>query len=139
MRKLTYLAVFEPTETGYGVSFPDIDGCISYGDDLEHAQKMAKEALGFHIYGMERDDDEIPYPSKTAKIDPDTNEGYIISPVTIYPDLVKAELDNRAIRTNVTIPAWLKDLAEKEGINFSKILQVALMEYLDIYPREVRK
>ena len=56
MRKLTYLAVLEPSDDGgFGVYFPDLPGCISYGSDLEEAIANAKEALELHIYGMEKD------------------------------------------------------------------------------------
>lgn len=132
MRKLTYLAVFEPAKTGYSVYFPDIPGCISYGEDFEKAQKQATEALELHIYGMEKDGDEIPIPSKTPQVDPETTAGYLVSPVTIFPDLVRNELDNRAVKTNLTIPAWLKEMAEAQGVNYSKIFQAALMEYLGV-------
>ena len=132
MRKLTYLAVFEPTQTGYSVYFPDLPGCVSCGEDLEEAQKQAAEALGLHIYGMEKDGDNIPEASKMPQVDPDTPKGYIVSPVTIFPDIVKNELDNRAVKTNLTIPAWLKELAEAEGVNYSKVLQTALMDYLGV-------
>jgi len=37
---------------------------VSYGEDFEEAQKQAAEALGLHVYGMEKDGDEIPAPSK---------------------------------------------------------------------------
>ncbi len=132
MRKLTYLAIFEPTEAGYSVYFPDLPGCISYGEDFEEAQKNAAEALGLHIYGMEKDKDDIPVPSKMPKVDPDTAQGYLVSPITVFPDLVKNELDNRAVKTNLTIPAWLKEMAEKEGVNYSKLLQAALIDYLGL-------
>jgi predicted RNase H-like HicB family nuclease len=62
MRKLTYLAVFEPIETGYSVYFPDLPGCISYGENFNEALIQATEALGLHIYGMEKDGDVIPVP-----------------------------------------------------------------------------
>jgi predicted RNase H-like HicB family nuclease len=132
MRKLTYLAVLEPAKTGYSVYFPDIPGCISCGEDLEDAQKQAVEALGLHICGMEKDGDEIPLPSKKIQIDPETTEGYLVSPITVFPDLVKNELDNRAVKTNLTIPAWLKEMAEAQGVNYSKVFQVALMDYLGV-------
>ncbi|MDF2593385.1 MAG: hypothetical protein K0S75_2851 [Clostridia bacterium] len=132
MRKLSYLAVFEPVETGYSVYFPDILGCVSFGKDFEEAQKQAAEALGLHIYGMEKDGEEIPSPSKTIKVDPETVSGYLVSPITVFPDLVRNELDNRAVKTNLTLPAWLKELAEAKGVNYSKILQTALMDYLGV-------
>ena len=53
MRKLTYLAVLEPTNTGYSIYFPDLPGCIRVGNSMADAQLHAKEALELHIYGME--------------------------------------------------------------------------------------
>ncbi len=81
---------------------------------------------------MEKDGDEIPVPSKSINIDPKTAKGYIVSPITVFPDLVKNELDNRAVKTNLTIPAWLKEIAEKQGVNYSKVFHTALMDYLEI-------
>lgn len=132
MRKLTYLAVFEPAPEGYGVYFPDLPGCVSLGSDFEQAQQNAAEALGLHIYGMEKDGDEIPVPARQPQIDADTVEGCIVASVSVFPELVRNELDNRAVKTNLTIPAWLKELAESQGVNFSKVLQAALMEYLGV-------
>ena len=136
MRKLTYLAVFEPNDKGgYGVYFPDVLGCTSYGEDYEKAQKMAQEALGLHMYEMEKDGDDLPEPTKnpaSLEIDPETNGHYIISTITIFPDLVKDRFDNRAVKTNTTLPAWLKELAEEQGINFSQLLQASLKERLGI-------
>ena len=132
MHKLTYFAVFEPVATGYSVYFPDIPGCVSYGEDFEEAQKQAADALGLHLYGMEKDGDEIPTPSKVPQVDTETAPGYIISPVSIFPSIVRNELENRAVKTNLTIPAWLKEIAEAQGVNYSKIFQSALMDYLGI-------
>jgi len=134
MRKSTYIAVFEPSSDGYGVYFPDLLGCVSYGKTYGEAEEMAKEALGLHLYGMEKDLDEIPEPSSIEKLSiaEETENGYILSPITVYPDVVKNELDNKAVKTNLTIPAWLKELAEERRVNFSQLLTVALKEYLNV-------
>lgn len=50
--------------------------------------------------------------------------------ITIYPELVKNELDNRRVKTNCTIPAYLKREGEKEGVNFSQLLEYALRALL---------
>lgn len=55
MRKITYLAVMEPTKDGYSVYYPDLPGCISFGTTIDEAQKQAAEALELHVYGMEKD------------------------------------------------------------------------------------
>ncbi len=39
-------------------------------------------------------------------------------------------MDNRSVRTNVSIPAWLKKAAEAAGLNHSQVLQEALRERL---------
>lgn len=132
MRKLTYLAVFEPTETGYSIFFPDVAGCITVGKDFADANKMAQEALGLHIYGMEKDGDPLPAVSEHPLEGYDLMAGSLSVPITIFPDLVKNELDNKAVKTNITLPAWLKELAEQENVNFSKLMQTALMDYLEI-------
>lgn len=130
MRKLTYLAVLEPSDDGYGVFYPDLPGCISFGKDIAEAQQMAKEALELHIYGMEKDGDPVPVPSQ--KLDPEDTEDCIVTAITILPNLVKTEMDNRRVKTNVTIPAWLKEAAEAEHVNYSKLLEASLMDYLNV-------
>lgn len=132
MRKLIYFAVFEPTEKGFSVYFPDLPGCATFGQNYQEALLEAEDALGLHIYGMEKDGDLIPEPSPNPILDSKTNTGYILTPITIFPDLVRNELDNRAVKTNLTIPSWLKEIAEARGVNYSKLLQAALMEYLGI-------
>ncbi len=132
MRRLLYLAVFEPGKDGYGVYFPDLPGCISFGATFEEAQRKAADALGLHIYGMEKDGDPIPKPSKAPEIAPKIAPGYLVSPVVIFPDMVKNELDNKRVKTNITLPAWLKEAAEQKGVNYSRLLETALLDYLNI-------
>lgn len=131
MRKLTYLAVLEPTEDGgYGVYFPDIPGCISYGKNIKEAQEMAEEAVGLHIYSLEREGDSIPIPSEKLKIE--DISGRIVVPINIFPDLIKNEMDNKRVSTNTTLPNWLKQIAEEKNVNYSRILETALLDYLEL-------
>ncbi|MFP3042152.1 type II toxin-antitoxin system HicB family antitoxin [Treponema primitia] len=130
MRKLTFLAVLEPNGNGgYGVSFPDVPGCISLGDNFDHAVKMGQEALGLHIYGLEKDGD--PIPERDDKI-PETGKGDIVVPISVYPDLTKDSMDNRREKTTITLPHWLKELAETEHVNYSRVLETALRDTLNI-------
>ncbi|GHU47525.1 antitoxin HicB [Spirochaetia bacterium] len=132
MRKLTYLAVFETDgNPGISVYFPDVPGCVSCGDNFDHALQMAKEALSLHIYGMEKDGELLP--RRTDKI-PATGEGDMVVPVSVYPDIVKEEINSRREKTTVTIPHWLKAAAEVEGLNYSRLLETAIKETLGIVP-----
>ena len=130
MRKLTYLAVFE-SNGGQGISvyFPDVPGCISCGDHFDHAFQMAKEALSLHIYGMEKDGDELP--KRTDRV-PELGVGDLVVPVAVFPDIVKDEMNSRREKTTVTIPHWLKSAAEAEGLNYSRLLESAIKETLGI-------
>jgi predicted RNase H-like HicB family nuclease len=134
MRKETYFAVFEPVEhgCGYSVYFPEVPGCYSTGDSYANAYKMAEEALALHLYGMERDGEAFPQHTDMIAIEPETSPGYLVSPITAYPDIVKNVLNNKAVKTNVTIPAWLKELAEEKGVKYSEVFEAALIEYLGL-------
>jgi len=59
--------------TSYGVSFPDVPGCISAGDTLDEALANAAEALAGHLALMRADGDAIPRPrsEKAIKADPE--------------------------------------------------------------------
>jgi predicted RNase H-like HicB family nuclease len=61
---LTYAAWlhFEGTD-GVGVTFPDFPGCVTQGDTVEDALRLAPEALAFHIEGMLEDGAELPEAS----------------------------------------------------------------------------
>lgn len=139
MRKVSYLAIFEPTQKGYGVYFPDLPGCCSFGKTFDDAQREAQDALGLHLYGMEKDGDPIPEPSKNPEIDPETTPGYLVSVVTAYPDIVKNELDNKRIKTTVTLPTWLKEEAEQNHVNYSRLLEAALIDFLELPAQHQKK
>ena len=58
-----YVALVHKDEgTSYGVSFPDLPGCISAGDTFEEAIVNAAEALAGHLALMRADGDAIPQP-----------------------------------------------------------------------------
>jgi predicted RNase H-like HicB family nuclease len=95
-----YIAlIHKDTDSDYGVSFPDLPGCVTAGVDLDDARRMAEEALGLHLEGMEEDGDSIPEPSSLEAVmaDRENQSGVAI--------LVQApEKATRAARANITIP-----------------------------------
>jgi predicted RNase H-like HicB family nuclease len=69
-----YIAlVHKDKDTSYGVSFPDVPGCISAGDTFEDAIANAAEALAGHFAMMGADGDDIPRPRSIEALrdDPD--------------------------------------------------------------------
>lgn len=131
MLNLTYLAVLEPGEDGsYGISFPDLPGCFSFADNLAEAEHMAAEAAELHVYGMEKDGEAIPEPS--TSLSPEVTAGMVVMPVTLHPDMYRLKRDNERVKTNTTLPAWLKRIAEEQKVNYSRLLETALLDYLQI-------
>ncbi len=53
---------------GYGVVVPDLLGCVSHGDDVEDAYRMACEAVQLHVEGISNDGDELPAPREIEEI-----------------------------------------------------------------------
>jgi predicted RNase H-like HicB family nuclease len=64
-----YVALVHKDEgTSYGVSFPDVPGCISAGDTFEEALANAAEALAGHLALMRGDGDLLPKPRSVGAI-----------------------------------------------------------------------
>lgn len=132
----SFLAVFEPSSSGYGVMFPDLPGCITVGDNFQHANTMAKEVLELHLWGMEDDNDPIPEPSDPSVISlADYEPGAFISLIDVYMPPVRDEMQNKSSAKNVTLPYWLKKAAEERHLNFSQLLATAIKQELGIIER----
>lgn len=130
MAKYAYPAIFTKEETGYSVSFPDIDGCFTCGDTLPDAMKMAEDALCLMLYDHEEDGELIPPASDIKAVQAETKE--IVSLVCCDTIEYRKLYDNKAVKKTLTIPNWLNTIAERSGVNFSVVLQEALKAKLDI-------
>jgi len=51
-----------------------------------------------------------------------------ISMLVLDIDAYAEKYGNKTVRKNITIPAWLNTYGEKNNINFSRILQDALLK-----------
>lgn len=124
---LTYPAIFTFENNQYWVEFIDLKGCFSNGNTLPEAMEKSKEAMGLFLEDLE----DFPFCTTDIK-DIKLNSNQIISFVSIDLAEHKRKYSNKSVKKTLSIPAWLNTLAEKENVNFSKILQNALKEYLNI-------
>lgn len=94
-------AIVEKAKKGFGVFFPDLPGCTSYGATMEEAARNAEEALRGHLLLMIEDGDPIPKQRPLDKIehDADVKEAARI--------LVRADLPGKAVRLNVSLDEGL--------------------------------
>jgi predicted RNase H-like HicB family nuclease len=108
----------------YGVSFPDLPGCVTAGTTLDEARSFAEEALALHLAGMGEDGDAVPEPSSLEAImsDPENRDGVAV----LVPLKGPAP---RAVRVNITLPedvlAKIDAYAERAGMNRSGFLAYA--------------
>jgi predicted RNase H-like HicB family nuclease len=130
MAKYVYPAIFTSENVGYSVRFPDVPGCYTEGDTIAEAIEMAKDALNLTLYGAEEDGDVINPPSDIRSIKVNDNE--FVSLIACDTIEYRRYFDNKAVKKTLTIPNWLNVMSEKANVNFSAVLQEALIEKLNI-------
>ena len=116
-----------------GITFPDLPGCVSQAHSDGEAVSMATEALELHIYGMEQSETPVPNPSRLSEIPTEPDQRTIL--VTAIMPLVREDMETKAVKKTLTIPAWLNRAAEAAHVNFSALLQRSLREHLGIQDR----
>ncbi len=126
MNKLFYPALFHKAEEGgFWVSFPDIPECLTQGDDMAQAYEMAVEALGLALTCREKEQQPIPSSSDPTTISPEPDSFLVV----IEFDMLayKKRTNSRAVKKTLSIPEWLNEAAIAMDINFSQVLQEALI------------
>lgn len=127
----------------YLVYVPDFD-IYTEGINLGDAMEMARDAIGLKGIDLEDDGKELPVASdyagalEKAKADTDADFDFSAGMLTMIDvDFLeyRKKHDNRMVKKNCTIPYYLNVEAEKAGINFSRLLQEALMAQLNIGKR----
>ncbi|MFM7485706.1 MAG: type II toxin-antitoxin system HicB family antitoxin [Cytophagales bacterium] len=65
---LTYRVLLnEEPEGGFTVTVPALPGCVTYGENLDHALSMAKEAIEGYVAVLKENNDPIPDDSGTLE------------------------------------------------------------------------
>lgn len=117
--------VHKDPDSCFGVSFPDVPGCISAGDTLEEALANGAQALAAHIeltveYGEPA---PVPRPPDAIMSDPDLDEwreGAVLALVPYLPD------ESDPVRVDLSLDRWLLDAidesAKAEGLTRSRWL-----------------
>ncbi len=57
------VAIHKDADSDYGVSVPDLPGCISAGSTFSEALSMVKQAIELHLEALLDDGLEIPDPT----------------------------------------------------------------------------
>jgi predicted RNase H-like HicB family nuclease len=126
----SFIALIQKIDSSdYGVSFPDLPGCISAGATLDEARAMAVEALALHLEGMAEDGDAVPEPSSLPDIMADAINRDSVAILADAP-----QKPSKSVRVNVTSPDDLLESidrsAEEKGLTRSGFLARAAQKEL---------
>lgn len=127
-RKGAYPIILKRTDAGYYVEIPDFD-VGTQGDSIAEAMEMARDAIGLMGIDMEDDGKSIPEPY-TSTITKEEDD--LLTLVDIDFMEYRRKVDNKAVKKNCTIPYWMSVEADKEGINYSRVLQDAIANILGV-------
>ncbi|MDE6640634.1 MAG: type II toxin-antitoxin system HicB family antitoxin [Acetatifactor sp.] len=131
MKKIFYPAFFHKAEEGgFWVSFPDIPECLTQGDDMTQAYEMAVDALGLALVCREKEQQPFPAASDPTEITPEPDSFLVV----IEFDMLayKKRTSSRAVKKTLSIPEWLNEAAMSMNLNFSQVLQEALMSKIQV-------
>lgn len=123
-----YPIILTPDTGGYVVYVPDLE-INTQGDDLPEALYMARDAIG--AWGLCQQDAGRPIPEPSTE-EPPHEPSELISWVDIDFDKYRRASDMTYERTNITLPRYLKNLANDAGLNLSQELQSRLKEVLHV-------
>ena len=126
--RLIYPACFYKNEDSgaYAVEVPDLPGCVTGGNSLEEAILMGIDAACGWILTELEEGRSVPFASAIDTIIPES--GGFASLLTLDISAYAEKYGNKAVRKNLTVPAWLNTFAESQHVNFSKVLQDSLIE-----------
>lgn len=116
-----YPAIFHKEDNSFWVEFPDLTGCHTYGSSITEVMEAAQEALAGYLLTLLEQEKTISAPSDISTIHAEDG----------FTSLVSCDInqykDTKAVKKTLTIPSWLNDRAVSMGINFSQVLQEALL------------
>lgn len=128
--KLVYPAIFTPCieRKGYTVVVPDLPGCVTEGQDLLDAIEMGVDAASGWILGELEEGNNVPAPTLRKEDIKLEEADSFISMLVLDIDAYAEKYGEKTVRKNISIPAWLNTYGEKNNINFSRVLQEALLK-----------
>ena len=132
-----YPAVFYEEEGKISAIFPDLGNLATFGDNVADAMRMAQDACGLYLFTALGDGEPLPAPSALSEISPaavleelemeSAANGAFVNMVLVDMTEYARQHSDRAVKKTLSIPMWLNTLCEEKSINFSKVLQDALL------------
>lgn len=120
----------EKDRADYGVTVPDLQGCVSAGDTLEQALANVEEAILGHLEVMVEDGQPIPEPNNMV---PSLGPGQMIGAVKI--DLTELDALRETVRLNISMARRtlerIDEAARLAGTTRSGFLTMAALAHIN--------
>lgn len=121
----TYPALVHNDTAGLWLEFPDLPGCQTYSETMDDLLADAAEALECYVVEELEHSGKLPKPSDIKAI---PVKGRVFTTlIRIDADLAK---QTKSVKKTLTIPYWLNEKALTAKLNFSAVLQEALLAKL---------
>ncbi|MCL2355376.1 MAG: type II toxin-antitoxin system HicB family antitoxin [Oscillospiraceae bacterium] len=136
--KVIYPVLFYEEKNGaYSVFVPDFNNTATSGNTLEEAMYMAEDLIAGLV--LDKIEEDIPSSSKISDVSFEELEEHLeidnweyVAKFKTYIMVDVAEFAKKwgkeSVKKTLSIPKWLNTKAERLGVNFSKVLQEALLE-----------
>ena len=64
---MRYAVVIEKAEANYSAYVPDLPGCVAIGETVAEVEQEIRDAIRFHIEGLQADGIAVPQPTSIAE------------------------------------------------------------------------
>ena len=122
-----YTAIIEKDSGQYIVSFPDLQGCMTFAESLEDAYESARELLPVYLEAMYENKKNIPEPTRYEDVASVAEDGEFVG-----KQIVSAKMPGKMVRTNITLESYLLEAVDRLTTNRSAF-------FADLAEREIRK
>lgn len=125
-----YYAIFKQSKNAVEVEFPDLPGCVSFGDTWDEALENATDVLAGWLANAEPK--FVNEPSSFAKLSARFKKDKLM-PIAVDERILESYEELQ--RINIIIPSRLlkkvDEFRKRTGLKRSTLLKIAAEEYLD--------
>lgn len=129
-----YIALVDGKAGAYGVSFPDLPGCVAMGASIDEAIAEATEVLRVWVAEKEAAGEAVPAPTPLERLH-DMEEAWdqvLAGSATFCIPLLRSQ--GRAVKANLSLDAAvlaaIDAAAERHGITRSAMVERLAMQHL---------
>lgn len=130
MEKYNYPAIFTYEDDTIYIEFPDFENCFTDASNEDEAFFYAQEILELCMYDMDQKRLELPKRKDIQQMKLKSNQVIVL--FTVSMKQVRDKVRNEYVKKTLTLPKWLDELGKENKVNFSMLLQNAIIDYLGL-------